>query len=87
MTPEEFAELSVPFIDIDPRFNFWNLPANAKVLLVSNMPEAITKPLEVFNLFRYGHRCSSTFLPLAEDKSHILSLANFSCLYQKVVLS
>ena len=55
MTPEEFAELSVPFIDIDPRFNFWNLPANAKVLLVSNMPEAITKPLEVFNLFRYGH--------------------------------
>jgi len=55
MTPEEFAELSVPFIDIDPRFNFWNLPANAKVLLVSNMPEAITKPLEVFNLFSvYG---------------------------------
>ena len=71
MTPEEFAELSVPFIDIDPRFNFWNLPANAKVLLVSNMPEAITKPLEVFNLFRYGHRCSSTFFHLWQRISHI----------------
>ena len=86
MTPEEFAELSVPFIDIDPRFNFWNLPANAKVLLVSNMPEAITKPLEVFNLFRYGHRGSSTFFTFGRG-SHILSLVNFSCLHQKVVLS
>ena len=38
-----------------PKFNPWNLPEKAKVLLISALPGPITKPEELFNLFsNYG---------------------------------
>ena len=37
---------------IDRRFNFFNLPKAAKILLVSNVPAEIAKPKPLFHLFR-----------------------------------
>jgi len=37
----------------DPKWNFWNLPAKAKVLLVSNLHSKLVNHLAMFNLF--GH--------------------------------
>ena len=38
---------------IDKRFNFWNLPSTAKVLLVSNVPLEIAQPRAIFHLFSF----------------------------------
>ena len=38
---------------IDKKFNFWNLPKSARILLVSNVPPEIAKPKPLFHLFRY----------------------------------
>ena len=39
----------------DPRFNFFNLPDKARVLLVSNIPSDLAKTRELFNIFSiYG---------------------------------
>jgi len=37
----------------DPKFRYWNLPAKAKVLLVSNLPKELTAPEALFNLFSF----------------------------------
>ena len=48
--------ISSPYnILLDARFNFYNLPAKARVLLVSNIPQNIAKPKYLYNLFSvYG---------------------------------
>ncbi len=38
---------------LNARFNVWNLPSNARVLLVSNVPAALAKPNALFNLFGF----------------------------------
>jgi len=40
-------------IYIDPKFNYWNLPVKARVLLISNVPQAICMPDLLFNLFSF----------------------------------
>jgi len=45
--------IKVDPILIDPRWNFWNLPVKAKVLLVSNLNTKLVNHLAIFNLF--GH--------------------------------
>jgi len=51
----------------DKRFNFWNLPSKAKVLLVSNLPSALWKKRCLFNLFGlYGDVLKVKLLPHKE---------------------
>ena len=38
---------------IDPKFNFWNLPAAAKVLIVSNVPLEVATPRALFHIFSF----------------------------------
>jgi len=38
---------------IDKRFNYWNLPTKARVLLISNVPQAICQPDLLYNLFSF----------------------------------
>jgi len=38
---------------IDKRFNYWNLPTKARVLLISNVPQAICQPALLYNLFSF----------------------------------
>jgi len=38
---------------IDRKFNFWNLPVKARVLLVSNVPQIICQPDLLYNLFSF----------------------------------
>jgi len=38
---------------VDPRFRYWNLPAKARVLLVSNVPQALNSPELLYNLFSF----------------------------------
>merc|ERR1719334_1523843 len=40
-------------IYIDQNFNYWNLPVKARVLLISNVPQAICQPDLLFNLFSF----------------------------------
>jgi len=40
-------------IYIDNKFNYWNLPSKAKVLLISNIPQVICQPLLLYNLFSF----------------------------------
>ena len=40
-------------IHIDQSFNYWNLPVKARVLLVSNVPQAIAMPDLLYNLFSF----------------------------------
>jgi len=44
-----------PMLDlyIDQKFNFWNLPVKARVLLISNVPQAICQPDLLYNLFSF----------------------------------
>ncbi len=37
----------------DKRFNFWNLPSKARVLLVSNLSMNVAQPTALFNLFSF----------------------------------
>ena len=49
---------------IDKRFNFWNLPKTAKVLLISNLPIDISRPRALFHLFSfYGDVARVKILP------------------------
>ncbi len=42
----------------DKRFNFWNLPVKARVLLVSNLSMNVAQPQALFNFFSfYGDVC------------------------------
>jgi len=44
-----------PNIFIDAKFNYWNLSANARVLLVSNVPKELNQTTFLFHLFSlYG---------------------------------
>jgi len=38
---------------IDKKFNYWNLPVKAKVLLISNIPQDICHPDLLYNLFSF----------------------------------
>ncbi len=38
---------------IDPKFNFWNLPKAAKVLIVSNVPLEVATPRALFHIFSF----------------------------------
>lgn len=38
---------------IDKKFNYWNLPSKAKVLLISNIPQDICHPDLLYNLFSF----------------------------------
>lgn len=38
---------------IDKKFNYWNLPTKARVLLISNVPQAICQPDLLYNLFSF----------------------------------
>lgn len=40
-------------IFIDKRFNFWNLPVKAKVILVSNLPQDVCQPDLLYNIFSF----------------------------------
>jgi len=40
-------------IFIDKRFNYWNLPVKAKVLLISNVPQAVCQPDMLYNIFSF----------------------------------
>jgi len=40
-------------IFIDQKFNVWNLPDKAKVVLVSNLPQCLCKPDLLFNIFSF----------------------------------
>jgi len=40
-------------IFIDNQFNYWNLPVKARVLLISNVPQAICQPDLLYNLFSF----------------------------------
>merc|ERR550534_3601207 len=49
---------------IDKKFNFWNLPKSARILLVSNVPPEIAKPNPIFHLFSfYGDVVRVKILP------------------------
>jgi len=49
---------------IDKKFNFWNLPKSARILLVSNVPPEIAKPNPLFHLFSfYGDVVRVKILP------------------------
>jgi len=49
---------------IDKKFNFWNLPKSARILLVSNVPPEIAKPKSLFHLFSfYGDVVRVKILP------------------------
>jgi len=49
---------------IDKKFNFWNLPKSARILLVSNVPPEIAKPKPLFHLFSfYGDVVRVKILP------------------------
>jgi len=42
-------------VDCNPKYNPWNLPDKARVLLITNLPACISKPMEIFHLFsNYG---------------------------------
>jgi len=38
---------------IDKKFNYWNLPIKARVLLVSNIPQAVCQPDLLYNIFSF----------------------------------
>ncbi len=66
--PEESGKddslIKVDPVLIDKRFNFWNLPNTAKILLVSNLPCEIAKPRPLFHLFSpYGDVTRVKILP------------------------
>eukprot|EP00092_Neocalanus_flemingeri_P031323 GFUD01034019.1.p1 GENE.GFUD01034019.1~~GFUD01034019.1.p1 ORF type:complete len:258 (-),score=75.84 GFUD01034019.1:148-921(-) len=42
-----------PNVYIDSKFNYWNLPTKARVLLISNVPQAICQPDLLYNLFSF----------------------------------
>jgi hypothetical protein len=49
------VESAPPSIFTDKRFNFYNLPSKSRVLLVSNVPEVMAKPLCLYRLMQiYG---------------------------------
>jgi len=52
MKPREGREPELN-IFIDKRFNYWNLPTKARVLLISNVPQAICQPDLLYNLFSF----------------------------------
>ena len=55
---------------VDKRFNFWNLPSSAKVLLVSGVSDRMYKPDRIFNLFGcYGNVKKVRLLPKHDDKT------------------
>merc|ERR1711936_449251 len=73
------------FVDpvlIEKRFNIWNLPQKAKVLLVSNLPLTIAKPKALFYLFSfYGDIPRIKILPQKLNAALIeFSSATFACI-------
>ena len=67
---------------IDKRFNFWNLPSKAKVLLVSNIPQEIAKPKALFCLFSfYGDIPKIKILPKKQNAAFIeFATATMACI-------
>ena len=67
---------------IDKKFNFWNLPSKARVLLVSNIPLEIAKPKPLFYLFSmYGDIPKIKILPRKLNAALIeFSTATMACI-------
>jgi len=67
---------------IDKRFNFFNLPKAAKILLVSNVPAEIAKPKPLFHLFSfYGDVTKVKILPHKQNVALVeFETATMACI-------
>jgi hypothetical protein len=75
-------EIKVEPIVIDRRFNFFNLPKAAKILLVSNVPSEIAKPKPLFHLFSfYGDVTKVKILPHKQNVALVeFETATMACI-------
>ena len=79
--PREGREEAPPLF-VDAKFNVWNLPCKAKVLLVSNIPSDICFPESLYNLFSfYGDVARIKMLRKKQNTALIeFDTATFACL-------
>merc|ERR1719219_3379488 len=75
-------QIKVEPILIDRRFNFFNLPKAAKILLVSNVPSEIAKPKPLFHLFSfYGDVVKVKILPHKQNVALVeFETATMACI-------
>ena len=81
MKPREGREPELN-IFIDPKFNVWNMPAKAKVLLVSNLPACLCQPDLLYNIFSFYGDVERIRLIRRDNSCALIEFttATFACL-------
>ena len=81
MKPREGREPELN-IFIDQKFNIWNLPDKARVLLVSNLPDCICQPDLLYNIFSFYGDVERIRLIRRDNSCALIEFttATFACL-------